>query len=394
MPLPPFSACSYLDGPANLLLAAHCKLFLTNLSAELAAVLKLQESEFANGETSVKNVSDRVQNACLVILTVIATGFALYFLRPVLLPLLFALFLYLCLTPLIDFQMRRLRFPYRVALTTTALLGGVVMLTIIGIAVTAMSRMSADVSTYQNQFSLLMEWLSTLVPQGKLKGIDVSHYFRVSESTISGFLSGAVYGLSNLISNSVFVVILAVFILIGRGRSVRQGLLADLEAHVQTYIAGNTLLSLATGFMVGLSLAILGVRYAMVFGLFAFLLFFIPLLGPIVATLLPLPIALLSPELSLLSKILAIVIPGLIQFVMGQIVTPRVIGRSLALHPVTVLLFLLFFQMIWGVGGAFMSTPIAAVLKILFDHFESTRPLSGLMAGELSAFSKDREAEV
>lgn len=354
-------------------------------------MLKLQESEFAVGETNVKSVSDQVQNTCLVILTVIATGFALYFLRPVLLPLLFALFLYLCLTPLIDVQMRRLRFPYRLALTTTALLGGVIMLTIIGIAVTAMSRMSADVSTYQNQFSLLMEWLSTLVPQGKLKGIDVSHYFRVSESTISGFLSGAVYGLSNLISNSVFVVILAVFILIGRGRSVRQGLLADLEAHVQTYIAGTMLLSLATGFMVGLSLAILGVRYAMVFGLFAFLLFFIPLLGPIVATLLPLPIALLSPELSTLSKVLALAIPGLIQFVMGQIVTPRVIGRSLALHPVTVLLFLLFFQMIWGVGGAFMSTPIAAVLKILFDHFESTRPLSGLMAGELTAFSKDKE---
>ena len=353
-------------------------------------MLKLRESDSAIGEKDLKDAGSRIQNACLVILTVIATGFALYFLRPVLLPLLFALFLYLCLTPLIDIQMRRLRLPYGVALTSTTLLGGVVMLLIIGIAVTAMSRMSQDVGTYQAQFSLLMEWLSSLVPQEKLRGIDVTHYFRVSESTISGFLSSAVYGLSNLISNSVFVVILAVFILIGRGRSVRQGLLADLEAHVQTYIAGTMLLSLATGFMVGLTLAILGVRYAMVFGLFAFLLNFIPLLGPIVATLLPLPIALLSPELSLLSKILAIVIPGLIQFVMGQIMTPRLIGRSLALHPVTVLLFLLFFQMIWGVGGAFMSTPIAAVLKILFDHFESTRPLSGLMAGELTAFSKDR----
>ena len=353
-------------------------------------MLKLHESKKTSGEKHLNDAGSRIQTACLVILTVIATGFALYFLRPVLLPLLFALFLYLCLTPLIDFQMRRLRFPYGIALTSTALLGGVVMLLIIGIAITAMSRMSSDVSTYQTQFSLLMERLSTLVPQGKLKGIDVSHYFRVSESTISGFLSSAVYGLSGLISNSVFVVILAVFILVGRGRSGRKGLLGDLEEHVQVYIAGTMLLSLATGFMVGLTLAVLGVRYAMVFGLFAFLLNFIPLLGPIVATLLPLPIALLSPELSPLAKILAIVIPGLIQFVMGQIVTPRLIGRSLALHPVTILLFLLFFQMIWGVGGAFMSTPIAAVLKILFDHFESTRPLSGLMAGELSAFSRTR----
>lgn len=331
------------------------------------------------------HTADRVQRVSLLIVAVIVAGFGLYFMRPVLLPLLFALFLYLCLTPLIDFQMRRLCFPYSLALTTTAVLGTLTLLLIIAIAASAVNSITADVATYKAQWSLLIENASSSIPLDRLGGADAKNYLRMSEGTVSGFISAAVYGLSSLISNSVFVVILTVFILVGRGQTHRQDLVADLERHVQRYISGSVLLSLVTGCLVGLSLAIVGVRYALVFGLLAFLLNFIPLLGPVIATLLPLPIALLSPDLSPAAKVLALAIPGAIEFVMGQIVSPRVIGSSLALHPVTVLLFLLFFQMIWGVGGAFMSTPIAAVMKILFEHFESTRPLGRLLSGDLDA---------
>jgi AI-2 transport protein TqsA len=321
-----------------------------------------------------------------LILAVIAIGFALYFMRPVLLPLLFAIFLYLCLTPLIDFQIRQMRFHHALALTTTALLGTLTLLLLIMIAASSVSRMMADMSIYQAQLDLLVERLSRLIPANTLGGSDARNYLNISQGTIGGVISGVVYGLSGLVSNGVFVVILTVFILISRGQRYHQGLIADLELHVRRYISSTMLLSLLTGGLVGLTLALLGVRYAVVFGLFAFLLNFIPLIGPVVATLLPLPIALLSPEISPVGKVLAVAGPGVIQFVMGQIVSPRVIGRSLALHPVTILLFLLFFQMIWGIGGAFMSTPIAAVLKILFDHFETTQPFGRLMSGELDLF--------
>ena len=330
----------------------------------------------------VRSASDRTQRISLLILAVIAIGFALYFLRPVLLPLLFALFLYLCLTPFIDFQIRHWKMPYSLALTTTALLGTLALLLIIGIAASAVSRMTADVSSYQAQLNLLVERVSNSIPVDQIGGTQAKDYLHISRSSLSGVISSGAYGLSNLISNSAFVVILTVFILVGRGQTRHKGLIADVEQHVRRYVGGAVLLALVTGILVGATLALLGVKYAVVFGLFAFLLNFIPVIGPVVATLLPVPIALLSPEVSPAGKVLVVVIPGLIQLVMGQIVSPRVLGRALALHPVTVLLFLLFFQMIWGVGGAFMATPIAAVMKILFEHFASTRPLSRLMAGK------------
>jgi len=336
----------------------------------------------------------RTQRLSLLILTVIAVGFALYFLRPVLLPLLFALFLYLCLTPLIDLQTRLLRMPYLLALTTTALLGTLLLLVIIGIAASAINRMAADVNIYQTQLNTLGERLSAAIPFERLGGYETKSYLRMSQDRIAGFISTAIYDFSGVISNSVFVLILTVFILIGRSGVPSHGLILDLETRVQRYISRTVLLSALTGLLVGAVLAILGVRFALVFGLFAFLLNFIPVIGPVVATLLPLPIVLLSPELSLTARILALALPATIEFAMGQIVSPRVIGRSLALHPVTVLLFLLFFQMIWGVGGAFMSTPIAAVIKILFEHFPATRPWARLLAGDLEMLAGHQPAAV
>jgi len=329
--------------------------------------------------------NSRTQRICLVILTVIVVGFALYFMRPVLLPLLFALFLYLCLTPLVKLQHERLRFPYALSLASTALIGTLVLLLVILIAASSVTQMAADLNTYQNQLNALVERISSAIPTEKIGGYEAKNYLQMSEGTISSFISGAVFEFSSLISNSVFVVILTVFILVGRPQTKSEGLLGSLELQVRRYISGTITLSLLTGLLVALTLLVLGVRYAMVFGLFAFLLNFIPLIGPVAATLLPLPIVLLSPDLSVTAKILAVAIPAVIEFFMGQIVSPRIIGRSLALHPVTVLLFLLFFQMIWGVGGAFMSTPIAAVTKILFEHFKATQPIAGLLAGDLNA---------
>lgn len=66
-------------------------------------------------------------------------------------------------------------------------------------------------------------------------------------------------------------------------------------------------------------------------------------------------------------------------------------GRSLGLHPVTVLLFLIFFQMIWGIGGALMATPIAAVVKIVLEHFPPTQTFALLLAGDLATLARSDE---
>lgn len=355
-------------------------------------------SDLRNGSDQPGTSGENIRTVCLLIIAVIGVGFGLYFLKPVLVPFLLALFLCQCLTPLIDLQVRYLRLPPKVAVIATGILGVAVFLLVAAAAAASVNRLAADFGTYQQQFSQLIERVTVIIPLGRL-GIGghgaSGGFLTMSGGSISGFIALALTEISSLISKGVLVAMFTVFILLGRSsaNTRQQGLIAEVETHVQRYISRTMLLSGITGVLVAIVLATLGVRFALVFGLLAFLLSFIPVAGPIVATLLPLPLVLLSPDVSPTAKVLTLLIPSVIQFLIGQIVTPKVMGRSLDLHPVTVLLFLLFFQMIWGIGGAFMATPIAAVVKIIFEHFPATRPFSRLLAGDVNALlGEERQA--
>ena len=68
----------------------------------------------------------------------------------------------------------------------------------------------------------------------------------------------------------------------------------------------------------------------------------------------------------------------------GSLLQPKMTGQSLDLHPVVILLSLLFFTMIWGAGGAFLAVPLTATFKIVFEKIPNTRPLAAALAGNLA----------
>jgi AI-2 transport protein TqsA len=121
---------------------------------------------------------------------------------------------------------------------------------------------------------------------------------------------------------------------------------------------------------------------AWLFGLLVFLLSFIPNIGSIVATLLPIPVAVTQFQDPWM--VLAVVaIPGAIHMTLGNLVAPRLMGRDLELHPVTVLVALAFWGLLWGIAGMVMAVPIVAILRIVLLRFETTRSLAELLAGRL-----------
>src|SRR5437764_1381519 len=92
----------------------------------------------------------RVQTACLLIIALIAVGFALFFLKPVLVPFVLALFFTYCLTPIIDVQMRRFHMPRWLALASTGIFG-VAILGLFGFLIgTAVNGMMRDMNEYRN----------------------------------------------------------------------------------------------------------------------------------------------------------------------------------------------------------------------------------------------------
>jgi AI-2 transport protein TqsA len=327
-----------------------------------------------------------VQTACLLVLAFVAAGVAMYLLRPVLVPFLLALFFSYCLGAIIDGLVRRLHIPSILAILVTAV-AGLAILVLVGVLVgTTVARMSDQMKGYGDQVGDLTDRVAQYVPLERLglhRDTATGGVLAIPEETVTAVTERALSELAGVVSNGALVLAFVVLLLFG-GRKVatsHPGLLQEIAGHVQRYTLQMTVLSAMTGVLVGGVLWILGVPFALVFGFLAFLLNFIPTLGAIVATLLPLPIVLLTPGVSPAVQVLAIAIPAAIQIVVGNLIQPKLLGKSFGLHPVSILLALVFFGLIWGLVGAFLATPIAAILKIALERIPSTRFIAAILAG-------------
>ena len=334
------------------------------------------------------NPERRIQTVCLLILTAVAIGAALYMLRPVLIPFVLAVFLVYCLTPVIDVQVKSLHVPRSLAVITTILLGCLVLFGVWLLVWASVTQMTENAGAYEEHFKTLVKNTAERLPLERfgMEADDLPAMVQLSHDTARGLVSRFISAIMSVLSNGLLVVIFMIFIVAGSSSvSARPGSIrAQVDEGVKRYILTKMLVSGATGILVGVTLALLGVKLAMVFGLLAFLLNFIPSIGSVVSTLLPLPVVLLmSPELSGFAKLMAIVIPGVIQFAIGSLIEPKIMGRSLDLHPVVVLLGLIFFGMIWGIIGMILATPIVAVTKIILDRIDVTAPIGQVLAGKL-----------
>lgn len=184
-------------------------------------------------------------------------------------------------------------------------------------------------------------------------------------------------GALSLLGDAGLILVFLLFLLLGRGdRPVAQSSARhQLERRIQAYLAVTLTVSAATGLLVGLSLWLIGVELAWVFGAAAFVLNFIPVVGSAFATLLPLPFILFGQDLSTPVIIAAVIVPAAIQFALGNVVAPKLLGDALQLSPVAVMLGLIVLGAIWGLAGMVLSTPILSVLKIAIERLAPAVPM-------------------
>lgn len=340
--------------------------------------------------TTTTDTYQKVQTVCLFILATVAVAVALFWLQSVMVPFVLSLFIALGLQPLIDFQTTRLRMPRWLAIVLT-LLVAIAILTLVGILITvSATTLTANAASYQAQVRGLIDGFLERFPLEDY-GFDPESVVRLPLQAISTVAVAIANAIITLVSQGSVVLIFLMFLLVGG--SARQepvgGVWGEVESRIKRYIVFKFAISAITGVLVGMILAFLGVELAMAFGLMAFLLNFIPSIGSIVATLLPLPVVLVSPEASWTTVVLAIALPGAVQMSVGNIIEPKLMGDELDLHPITILLALMIWGAIWGIVGMLLATPITAVMKILFERMELTRPVAELFAGRFDAWHQD-----
>ena len=328
----------------------------------------------------------------MMVLAAVAIAGALHFTRQVMVPFVLAIFISYLVSPLVDFLRVQCRIPRPVSVAM-ALLVGAGLFTLMGLLVTSSTQnllQPANLQLYQDRIVAVVtrffdmfesrnidigqEQLVATLRDGDLQNLPIVNMLR---TTVGAAL--------DLIVTGVLVFIFVIYLLIGRNpNQFREGFYAQIDRKIRSYIVIKFITSATTGLLTWIILSLFGLDLALVFGVMAFLLNFIPSIGSIIATLLPLPIALIQFE-SGVAITFVILLPGAVQFTIGTIVEPLVMGEGLDLHPVTILLALVFWGLLWGPVGMLLAAPITAVLRIVLGRLEITRPVAELLAGRLPA---------
>jgi AI-2 transport protein TqsA len=120
-----------------------------------------------------------------------------------------------------------------------------------------------------------------------------------------------------------------------------------------------------------------------VFGVLVFFLNYVPNIGSGIATVVPMPLVIMHPEATIPWVLACLLIPMAIQIAVGNVLEPKVMGDRMDLHPVVVLMALIFWGVIWGIVGALLAVPITACIKLVLERFDLTVPVARALAGRI-----------
>ena len=210
----------------------------------------------------------------------------------------------------------------------------------------------------------------------------------------------------NFVTNAILVVIFVVFILIEASyfkekleaafekRSERIHRMGhDLMSQVTRYLTAKFFISLANGIIFAVAFHLVGMEFAIFWGILQFILNFIPNLGSIVGGVIMSLFALIQfwPEPG--PVILIVTIIFAVNMILGNMLDPKIIGEHVGISPVIVLVSLAIWGYIWGFAGMILAVPMTVIIKIICENIPIMEPLSVLVGTRRSVHAKKTEQE-
>ncbi|MBN1233764.1 MAG: AI-2E family transporter [Candidatus Coatesbacteria bacterium] len=316
-------------------------------------------------------------------------------------PFFIALFLSYLFEPIYKL-IRNMKVPKIIAVIFILLLASGLLYVLGAIIYSSTSNVTDNMTKYQG---LIVNYADQIKTQYKLETqlrqlrnfnpnrIDISK-LNLGEIT-SGFFS-SLGSFLNFLGQSVMVLLFMLYIMVGKESLPQRvkcafedkgeqilSIIEDIDRKIRLYIVMKTLISLATGICVTIVCWLFSIDFPLLWGMIAFLLNFIPNIGSIIAAIFPIILALVLN--GVWSMIIVTILMLMINNIWGNIIEPRVMGDQLDISPLIVLFGMLFGTYIWGIPGAFLATPIIAVIKIILENLSETKPI-GVFISNGAAF--------
>ena len=246
--------------------------------------------------------------------------------------------------------------------------------------------------TYQENFNIM---LNQLLGRFGITELPASSMFleNVNVGSLLGWVGGSV---GNLLTALVLMMIYTGFLFAEQHVMSRKldalasdpeeaeklhSVIKEIATQVQSYVWLKTLVSLTTGILSYLVLKWVGVDFAAVWALLIFLLNYIPNIGSILGVMLPALLTLVQFD-TLLPFVIITLGLGAVQFTIGNLVEPALMGKSLNLSSFMIVLSLTFWGSLWGIPGMFLSVPIMVMLAIVCARFDSLRGIAVILSAD------------
>lgn len=153
--------------------------------------------------------------------------------------------------------------------------------------------------------------------------------------------------------------------------------LTETKGLIQSYLVGLLIEGILVAILNSVALLILGIPYAILLGVIGALLNVIPYIGGVIAVALPMLMALASKEpLSALYVLIAYLI---VQFIDNNFFVPRIVASKVKINALVSIIVVLVGNALWGVPGMFLSIPLTAIIKVIFDRIDPLKPFGFLL---------------
>jgi predicted PurR-regulated permease PerM len=343
----------------------------------------------------------RVRSHATVGLFILACLYTVVFARPFLLPLTVAFMLHFLLIPVVR-ALKRLRIPEPAGATlvVAALVAGL-SLSVYALSWPAsewMAKAPESLRRIEDRAQRVLRPIRRVTQTAEqMERITTVESRQAPEVKVSEpGLGATVFGGMQAFLGGALVVFTLLFFLLASGdrlvdklvrtlprmqdRARAADIAREIERQVSAYLYVTTLINIGFGMVVALTMALLGMPNAVLWGVLAAITSYVPYLGGLLCTLLLGMAAILAyPDWQ--TALLVPLVFAVLDTVKGYVVAPLLTGKHLTLNTPVLFVGLLFWWWVWGIPGALLAVPILSVIKIVCERIEGWRPLAAFLGG-------------
>jgi len=332
----------------------------------------------------------------------------LYVAQSIIIPLIFAFIIAILLSPVVDIFVR-MKVNRILAIAMTLLLSIIIIFACGAFIVSQASLFADSWPAVVEKFTLLLNnTISQTATYFDVQPQHIHEWINKTQGELINFNGEAVGQTLMSVGGAVavlFIIPVYIFVILyyqplllefirrlfaGNHQTEVTEIVSQTKTVVQRYLLGLIIEAAIIATLDASALLILGIDYAILLGIIAAFLNMIPYIGGIVAVALPMMVALATKE-SAWSAVYVLIAYYIIQLFDNNYVVPKIVASKVKINALFSIIVVLVGNMLWGIPGMFLSIPLLAIVKLIFDHIESLKPWGFLLGDAMPPLAKRKK---